>query len=36
LGNGGQGGTAADPAALRVFQRYFKVNSRFSLPGASD
>jgi penicillin-binding protein 2 len=34
--NGGHGGTAAAPAALKVFQRYFKINSTFSLPGASD
>ncbi len=34
--NGGHGGTAAAPAALKVFQTYFKINSTFSLPGASD
>jgi len=35
--NGGHGGTAAAPAALKVFQRYFKIgNTSFQLPGSSD
>jgi len=35
--NGGHGGTAAAPAALKVFQRYFKIkNASFQLPGSSD
>lgn len=36
--NGGHGGTAAAPAALKVFQRYFKINSAIGLPppGSSD
>ena len=35
--NAGHGGTAAAPAALKVFQKYFHVSQAdFSLPGLSD
>jgi penicillin-binding protein 2 len=34
--NGGHGGTAAAPAALKVFEEYFGKKGGFSLPGLSD
>lgn len=34
--NGGHGGTAAAPAALKVFEQYFGTSGGFSLPGKSD
>ena len=34
--NGGHGGTAAAPAALQVFQRYFGIKGNYQLPSASD
>ena len=34
--NGGHGGTAAAPAALRVFERYFRTRSTYQLPSVSD
>jgi penicillin-binding protein 2 len=35
--NGGHGGTAAAPAALKVFQQFFGYKSaQYSLPGSSD
>jgi penicillin-binding protein 2 len=34
--NGGHGGTAAAPAALKVFQKFFGKTASFALPGSSD
>jgi penicillin-binding protein 2 len=34
--NGGHGGTAAAPAALRVFQKFFKVKNYAAIPHVSD
>jgi len=34
--NGGHGGQAAAPAALKVFQKFFGKTNGFSIPGATD
>jgi penicillin-binding protein 2 len=34
--NGGHGGTAAAPAAMQVFERYFGVKANYQLPPNSD
>jgi penicillin-binding protein 2 len=34
--NGGHGGTAAAPAALRVFEEYFGAKAAYELPSVSD
>jgi penicillin-binding protein 2 len=34
--NGGHGGTAAAPAALDVFARYFGIKAQYQLPSSSD
>jgi hypothetical protein len=34
--NGGHGGTAAAPAAMQVFAKFFGVKARFAAPIHSD
>jgi penicillin-binding protein 2 len=34
--NGGHGGTAAAPAAFKVFQQYFHYKAGFAIPGTTD